>query len=1022
MEELSVGQAEKKTQDRIVKLFRDRMNYSYLGSWEDRENSNIEEELLIKFLKKQGYSDELIKKSLFDLEQTATNQNMGLYDINKEVYELLRYGIRVKENIGEIKQTVWLIDWKNYKNNDFYLAEEVTVRGQHDKRPDIVLYVNGIAVAVLELKRSTISVSEGIRQNLDNQKEIFIRPFFATVQLLMAGNDTEGLRYATIETPEKNYLKWKEDSEIRNKLDKDLFLLCSKERLLEIIHDFMVFDSGVKKICRHNQYFGVKAAQAFLKRREGGIIWNTQGSGKSLTMIWLAKWIAENIDDSRVLIITDRDELDGQIETFFLGVDEKIYRTKSGKDLINRLNDTKPWLICSLIHKFGRNTESDVDEYLEEMKISMPDNFRPKGDLYVFVDECHRTQSGKMHRAMKEIIPDAIFVGFTGTPLLKKDKKTSLEVFGRYIHTYKYDEAVMDHVVLDLQYEAREVDQRITSQRKIDQWFDAKTRGLNDYAKALLKQKWGTMQKVLSSQPRLGRIVADIMLDMETRGRLKSDRGNAILIAGSIYQACQYYEIFQKNGLKKCAIITSYSPDIDQIKGESTGEDEETDNIQKYETYKKMIAYYEGLYPEIRTEGFEEVIKKKFVKEPGQMKLLIVVDKLLTGFDAPPATYLYIDKSMQDHGLFQAICRVNRLDGEDKDYGYIVDYKDLFKSLSKAVKEYTSEAFSGFDKEDVKGLLKDRLQTARNDLDSTLESIKVFCEPVRPPKDTLAFIEYFCGNTENPEELGAHEQKRISLYKLTSRLLRVYANVANEMEEAGYAQEETERIKSDVEYFENMRSEVRLASGDYIDLKMYEPAMRHLIDSYIDAKESKTVSAFENLTIIDLIIKKGVDAIDSFPQDLQHDKNAVAETIENNVRRLIIEKNPTNPKYFEKMSLLLDELIKERKKEAVEYAEYLKRIARIVKGIGSNSLSGSYPKAINSNARRALYDNLDNNEPLALKVHQYVEENKPDGWRGNKIKEKQVRFAIKKAMTEFGFGDENRINEVFDLVKNQDEY
>lgn len=1022
MEELTVGQAEKKTQERIVSLFKDRMGYFYLGSWEDRENSNIEEEYLIKFLRRQGYEEGIIKRASFELQRVASNQSKSLYDVNKEVYSLLRYGIQVKESAGENKQTVWLIDWKTSANNDFYIAEEVTVRGQHDKRPDIVLYVNGIAVAVLELKRSTISVSQGIRQNLDNQKEIFIRPFFTTVQLLIAGNDTEGLRYATTETPEKYYLKWKEDSKIKNPLDKHLYLLCGKERLLEIIHDFIVFDRGTKKICRHNQYFGVKAAQESLRKKKGGIIWHTQGSGKSLIMIWLAKWIRENIYDSRVLIITDRDELDEQIETFFLGVDEKIYRTKSGKDLIKQLNTTTPWLICSLIHKFGRNKETDIDDYITEILANLPPNFKAKGNLHVFIDECHRTQSGKMHKAMKKILPKAVFVGYTGTPLLKRDKATSIEVFGGYIHTYKYDEAVSDNVVLDLQYEAREVDQKLTSQKKVDQWFEAKTKGLKDYAKAELKKKWGTMQKVLSSKPRLGRIVSDIMLDMETRDRLKSGRGNALLVAGSIYQACQYYDLFQDNGLKRCAIVTSYSPDISQIKGESIGEDEDTDNIQKYETYRRMIAYYEGLYPDIRTKGFDEVMKEKFVKEPEQMKLLIVVDKLLVGFDAPPATYLYIDKSMQEHGLFQAICRVNRLDGEDKDYGYIVDYKDLFKSLSKAVKDYTSEAFEGFDKKDIEAVLKDRLKRAKENLYSALENVKALCEPVKPPKDTMTYIEYFCGNPENPTELSATEQKRIALYKLTSKLLRAYANLANEMPEAGFTKEEATRIRLEAGYYEDIRSEIKLASGDYIDLKEYEPAMRHLIDAYIDAKESKTVSAFDDLTIIDLIIKKGVDAVDALPANIRKNKTAAAEVIENNVRKLIIEKQPTNPKYFEKMSVLLDELIRQRKQEAIEYAKYLKRIVKLVKSVKDTSTSTSYPKTVNTNAKRALYDNLDSDEALALKINENIQNGKSEGWRGNRIKEREVRIIIRTTLDEFNIDDESRVKAILELVKNQYEY
>lgn len=1024
MEEMNVAQKERKTQDRIVKLFTDRnkLDYEYLGNWEERENnSNIEEGLLIKFLKSKKYSDTLIKKALFELNKVASVQNKGLYDINKEVYSMLHYGIQVRERVGENKKTVWLIDWTNVKNNNFAIAEEVTIKGKHEKRPDIVLYVNGIAIGVIELKRSTISIGEGIRQNLDNQKDLFIKNFFSTIQLVMAGNDTEGLRYATTLTSEKYFLKWKEDSDVKNKLEKYLSLLCDKERILEIIHDFIVFDSGVKKICRHNQYFGVKESQKYVKKGEGGIIWHTQGSGKSLTMIWLAKWIKENIDDSRILIITDREELDQQIERFFMGVDEKIYRTKSGRDLINTLNSKEKSLICSLVHKFGKSTETDFEKYLEEIKVNLPDNFKAKGNIYVFVDECHRTQSGKLHEAMNEILPNVNYIGFTGTPLMKKDKKKSIEVFGRYIHTYKYDEAVKDEVVLDLQYEPREVDQKINSQQKIDQWFDAKTRGLNDYAKIELKKKWGTMRKVLSSQSRLNRIVADIMLDMETKDRLVSGRGNALLVAGSIYQACKYYELFQKNGLKKCAIITSYSGDVSSVKGETTDLDEDTENIEKYKTYQDMIEYYKGIYGEIKdSKDFERVIKDKFINEPGQMKLLIVVDKLLTGFDAPPATYLYIDKSMKDHGLFQAVCRVNRLDEEDKDFGYIIDYKDLFKSYLKAAKEYTSEAFEGFDKEDVEGLLKDRIKMSKEKLEDSRESIKALCEPVKPPKDTMSYIEYFCGDTENPNDLKNNEQKRIVLYKTTSKLIRSYANLANEMEQAGYTRQQTEQIKKEIKGYEGIRSEIKLASGDYIDLKAYEPAMRHLIDSYIDAEESKTLTAFDDMTLVDLILNKGIDAIEKLPKGIRSNQEAIAEAIENNVRRLIIEEKPTNPKYYEKMSILLDELITDRKQNSIKYKYYLKQIIELVKKVKNTGETIEYPEAINSNAKRSLFDNLDGNEKLALSLHKNIMKSKQDDWRGNRMKEKKVKIAIEKVLS--NYEKEEDLEDIFRLVVNQDEY
>ncbi|MFS8541573.1 MAG: HsdR family type I site-specific deoxyribonuclease, partial [Tissierellales bacterium] len=483
--------------------------------------------------------------------------------------------------------------------------------------------------------------------------------------------------------------------------------------------------------------------------------------------------IRENINNSRILIITDREELDQQIEQVFKGVDEDIYRTKSGKDLIEKLNQTTPLMMCSLIHKFGAREQVDeeayYDEYIKEVRSNLPKDFKAKGDIYVFVDECHRTQSGKLHKAMKEILPDSMFIGFTGTPLLKKDKPTSIEVFGPYIHTYKFDEAVEDGVVLDLRYEARHIDQNITSQEKIDQWFEAKTRGLTEYAKTKLKQRWGTMQTILSSKSRLEQIVKDIILDMETKDRLKSGRGNAMLVAGSIYEACKYYELFQAYGFKKCAVITSYNPHISDIKGEATGEDKDTENVEKYRIYKEMLG-------DKTPEEFEREVKRKFIEEPDQMKLLIVVDKLLTGFDAPPATYLYIDKKMQDHNLFQAICRVNRLDGEDKEYGYIIDYMDLFKSLEKAVADYTSEAFANYDKEDVEGLLKNRLEKGKERLEEALEKIRALCEPVEPPKGTEEYIKYFCGENQfSTKDLKENEEKRLTLYKYTASLIRAYA-------------------------------------------------------------------------------------------------------------------------------------------------------------------------------------------------------------------------------------------------------
>lgn len=1046
----SVGQREIETQKHVIAFFRDALGYAYLGHWKDREgNANVDEMLLTAWLKRQGHSDKSIGKVVFELGKAAAlGGSKTLYDANREVYGLLRYGVRVRPEVGEQTETVWLIDWEDTDNNDFAVAEEVTVFGVNTKRPDVVLYVNGIALGVLELKRSTVSVREGIRQNLDSQKKEFIRPFYTTVQLVMAGNDTEGLRYSVIETPEKYWLRWKEADAHQeageNPLLRELGQMCGRARMLEIVHDFMVFDAGIKKICRHNQYFGVRAAQARVVDREGGTLWHTQGSGKSLIMVWLAKWIREHVLNSRVLILTDRTELDEQIEKVFKGVSEAIYRTKSGADLVRVLNTSEEWLLCSLIHKFGASDEGDVDAFVEDIKSNLPKGFRAKGALFVFVDECHRTQSGKLHEAMKALLPDAMLIGFTGTPLLKSDKRRSIETFGPYIHTYKYDEAVRDGVVLDLRYEARDIDQRITSQAKVDQWFELKTSGLTDVAKAQLKQRWGTMQKVLSARDRLETIVADIMMDMATRDRLKSGHGNAILVCGSIYSACRFFDLFQQTDLAgKCAIVTSYRPQPVDIKGEETGEGL-TEKLRQYEIYRKMLAahFNEPVDAAMaKVEQFEKEAKQRFIEQPGQMKLLIVVDKLLTGFDAPPCTYLYIDKSMQDHGLFQAICRVNRLDGEDKDFGYIVDYKDLFKKVENAIAVYTSELDRSAGGADPEVLLQDRLKKGRERLDQALETLVLLCEPVEPPKGELEHIHYFCGNTEIPADLQKREPQRAALYKGTVALVRAYANIADELEAAGYGAAEITRVKQQLDQYLAIREIIRKASGESLDLKAYEADMRHLLDTYIEADEPRKISPFNNMGLLELVVKTGIaNAIATQLGGLKGNKNAVAETIENNVRRKIIKEHLNDPAYYDKMSALLDEIIAARRSKAIAYEEYLRRIAELANRVEAGQAEDA-PVELNTPGRRALYNNLKpgasvgnasvaadptasyENAPkddvleLAVKIDETVKRTRPDGWRGVQARERVIKAALYGILQ-----NETEVERIFLIIKQQKEY
>jgi type I restriction enzyme R subunit len=1015
----TIGKPERVTQDRLKGLFREELGYRFLGNWSDRAgNSNIEEELLKDYLTKGKYSAEQISRALYLLRTEADNPNRSLYENNKAVYSFLRYGVPVKIEAGKVTETVKLINWAEPGQNDFALAEEVTLKGGYERRPDLVLYINGIAVSVIELKNSYVSIGDGIRQLLSNQRPEFNEWFFTTNQIVFAGNDSEGLRYGTIGTPEKYFLTWKEDEadNTRFKLDKYLLKMCRKDRLIELFHDFVLFDGGVKKLPRAHQYFGVKEAQKGANAYHGGIIWHTQGSGKSIVMVLLAKWILENKPNARVLILTDRDELDKQIEGVFAGVGEAISRTSSGHDLMAQLGQAKPRLLCSLIHKFGKKGVDDFDAFIEELKRHPSPAV---GELFVFVDECHRTQSGKLNQTMKALLPGAVLIGFTGTPLLKQDKQTSLEVFGNYIHTYKFGEAVEDEVVLDLVYEARDIPQELGSAQKVDAWFNAKTRGLNDWQKAALREQWGTMQRVLSSRSRMERVVEDIVFDFSVKPRLSSERGNAMLVASSIYEAAKYFELFQKTVFKgRCALVTSYNPQARDVTLEETGANTQTEKQFLFDTYTALLKDVDPQAGKTKTEAYEDDVKRKFIDEPATMRLLIVVDKLLTGFDAPSCTYLYIDKSMQDHGLFQAICRTNRLDGDDKTFGYIVDYKDLFKKVQGAMAVYTSELDHSDGGPSPEVLLQDRLTKGRERLDEALEALSLLCEPVQPPKSELEHIHYFCGNTEIADDLKEHEPQRVALYKSTAALVRAFANIADDLPRAGYSDGQIAGIKSDLDRYLKLREIIRQASGETIDLKAYEADMRHLIDTYIEADPARTISDFGEIGLVDLIVKSGIgEAINRLPDGIKGNRDAVAETIANNVRSKLTKEHLNDPAFYDKMSALLKEVLSDLKAKRIDYEEFLKRIVDIAKQVQDGTSPGT-PQTLDTQGKRALYNNLNNDEVLALKIDETVRRVRPNAFRGNQTKEN----VIKRALLPLLGSDRTEVERIFLIIKAQPEY
>ena len=1039
----NIGDSERATQEQVVRFFIEKLHYTSLGNLRAGANRNIRQGDLLLHLLRCGYTEKAATRAIEVLVRTAANLQQGVYYANKEVYSLLKYGAKVKEEVDEPEKTVYFIDFSAPANNTFAIAQEVTIVENNTKRPDIVLYVNGIALAVLELKKSSISVADGIRQNITNQTSQFVEPFFTTIQLCAAGNSSEGVRYGTLLTKEKYYLEWKPDGfteyrderdetdllieekckETPQKLEQQLYYLFYKRRFLDLIHNFVVFDKGDKKVCRYNQFYAVKRAEnRLMQKHRGGIIWHTQGSGKSLTMVWLSKLILANDPKARVLIITDREELDEQIKKLYVGVDEKIVRAKSGRDLVERLNAYEDRLVCSLIHKFGKRgeeiSEQDYDQYVEELRASLPADFLAKGNFTVFVDECHRTQSGKLHSAMKAILPSATFVGFTGTPLLKKDKKTSLEVFGGYIHTYKFNEGVRDGVILDLRYEARDIPQDITSQERVDTWFEVKTQGLTPRAKARLKAHWGNLQKVFSSRSRLEKIANDIIFDFETSPRLKGGNGNALLVAGSVYAACKYYEIFVSKGFRKCAIISSYTPQPGDLRTDTVSDEEETETFEKYETYLRMIGIEQGEDKKQvvkKVEAFEAEAKRKFVDEPNNMKLLIVVDKLLTGFDAPHCTYLYIDKAMHDHGLFQAICRVNRLDGEDKDFGYIVDYKQLFGDLADAVNKYTTGAFEAYDAEDIDGLLKKRAVEARNYFASILEELDELCEGVEMPRTQLEFTHYFCG--ENGVDIDVDEafaRSREKLYRLASSLARAYAEFKPWMQDVGCSSAEQKKFEQRVTFYLELRGIIGRASGDFIDLKQYEPGMRYLIDNYISAEDSEKIGILDDFTLLDFIMAQQ-EKLENGDESAQ---KSAAEAIENNIRKKIVEKISVNPAYYAQMSKILEQIIDERRQSVRAYKELLKRYIAAVQSINHPETNPRYPETIRQNgALRALYDNCGENEAVAIKLHHAVLSAKQDGFRNNEAKQNRIKRALSQIIS-----DDNEVERIYNLVAQQEEY
>jgi type I restriction enzyme, R subunit len=745
-------------------------------------------------------------------------------------------------------------------------------------------------------------------------------------------------------------------------------------------------------------------------------------------MVLVAKWLLEHDPDARILVITDRDELDKQIEGVMknagvIGAESPSPRITSRAEFVEKLGAATPRLLCALIHKF------DVADLQGEPPPVI-------GRFYVFVDECHRTQGGEMNKQMKRWLEGAIFIGFTGTPLLRKDKPMTRDVFGTPIHTYKFPEAVADGVILDLKYEARDVPQRLTSQAAIDKWFEHKTRGLNNFQKAVLRKRWATMDELMSAAERKQRIIADIIEDFSLKPRLNSDRGTAILVSASIYDACHYYRLLQNTSFGPyCGIITSYEPNHNAISREPANSDER----YKFDTYTQHV-----LKVGQTTKQYEDEAKRRFIEEPANMKLLIVVGKLLTGFDAPSCTYIYLDNELRDHNLFQAICRTNRLDGDDKDYGHIVDFKELFGEVQEAIAVYSSDEL---DTDPGNGgdnnvHLKDWLDEGKKKLDEAREALRYLCEPVPLPREVEQFLHYFCGDAANSNALNETEALRISFYKAVAAFVRTFAAIAQDLTEAGYSDANSATLQKEVEFYGEIRSAIKKHSGEELDIKPYEADMRHLLNTYVQADPAADLGELGEMSLTELIVETGIH--DAIARKLNEkgklSRNAIAEGIINNVRKTIIRDQLTDPRFYEQMSKLLDDLIKQTRADATSYEEFLRKAEALVKRLAAKQPEDGVPAALHGRREATvIYNNLprilatssggaaaaaeppaDREERvrLALEIDRAMREQAPAGWKGDQAREAQVLNGLFPLLGR----DREATLALFELIKNQPGY
>lgn len=963
----------------------------------------------------------------------------GLVRTNEKIYDLLCLGKSLQQSVeGDVKSfTLHYIDWENPKNNVFHVTEEFAVErtGSHQtRRPDIVLFVNGIPFCVIECKSPHIKdpIRETVSQQLRNQKDGEIPQLFLYSQLLLVLSKNEA-KYATTGTPAKFWAVWRENNIdtvgaddhpslkdlvniplteaqvdklfIKNKWlvrvkteaeyallkrqvteqDRVLYALCRPERLLKLSYRFILFDAGVKKIARYQQYFAVKKIMDRIRirehdgRRRGGVVWHTQGSGKSLTMVLLAKSIAlcSEIPDYKIVLVTDRVSLDDQIYRTFHHCGKEVEQARTGKHLSEMLKSSKQRIVTTIIDKFeaavGRHAVRNDDP-----------------DIFVLVDEGHRGQYGPRNAKMRRVLPNTCYIGFTGTPVMKKDKNT-VEKFGGLIDTYTIDQAVADKAVVPLLYEGRHAPQHVDS-NGIDAWFERITANLSDEQTADLKKKFSTTDQLNKAAQKVMAIAWDISEHFRDNWQGTGFKGQ--LVTQDKAAALLYNKYLKEFGMVSCEVLIS-GPD------EREGEEDlyEENKLAVHRFWKTIISKY----------GSEREYNKQVInafKNAEQPEIIIVVDKLLVGFDAPRNTILYLTRKLKDHTLLQAIARVNRL-SDGKDFGYILDYRGVLENLDHALDLYST--LSEFDSGDIKNILTDvtvEISTLPQKHSLLWDTFK----EVKNKQDEEAYE-----LTLADVELRAMFYERLSAFSKTLAIALGSVRFLEETEPA-----KINRYRADLKFFAKLRSAVRRRYAEMVDFGEYEPKIQKLLDTHVGTGEVEKITPLVN------IFDK-----DAFTEEVEKLPNATAkaDTIAHRTARTIHDRMQEDPAFYKRFSELLIAAIAAFREERIKANEYLKKVTEIMNAV-RNRTGDQIPDKLQSydiakayfGAVKETLARLDRSDDkfdvtmadVALAIDEVIKRNRIVNWTSDRDTQNRMRSEIEDLL--FDFKDKRSIEITFEDI------